>query len=234
MNLEEAYRIMHKAADFKKGDTVKVLRSFVEFELGNRNGWPMEMDKTVGLIGVVRDVQPAGIVVYFESIKDYWSYPFFVLEKISSKEALKKKKEKPYIKRQEESNIKPGMKVRVIQTASSGEEGWSDAWNPKMDSFVGNIYNVESIHDSGIELISEEGDSFVFPYFILEEVKDLAPFTQVLGRDSDDAKWLLDIYKSYNPNAIGYPYECFDDCYANVIPYAGNEKLFGTKKASNV
>jgi len=234
MDIKEAYIVLQNASGIKKGDTVKVIRSYKSEELGNPCEWVPHMDETVGLTGVVRLVYPDYIVVWFESIQDYWSYPFFVLEKLSSEEAPKKKKKKSYIKRQEESNIKLGMKVHVIRTASSGEEGWSDAWNPKMDSFVGNIYNVESIHDSGIELINEEGDSFVFPYFILEEVKDLAPFTQVLGRDSDDAKWLLDIYKSYNPNAIGYPYECFDDCYASVIPYAGNEKLFGTKKASNV
>jgi hypothetical protein len=80
--LGEAYRTLAKAANFKVGDKVKLLRKADYFELGWPNIWASSANDYIGQIGEIINISSNGnIKVSFssESTIDY-HYPFFVLE----------------------------------------------------------------------------------------------------------------------------------------------------------
>ena len=70
------------------GDRVKVLRSAVSFSGGWTNSWTPIMDKAVGQIGKVVDVNDNEISVSFECHDIAYGYPFFVLEKVPEKVSI--------------------------------------------------------------------------------------------------------------------------------------------------
>lgn len=81
-DLNKAYLQLQNACSIKVGDKVKVLRKATSDEMGWPNSWAEKyMDATVGLEGVVEDVDDNGIQVKFAGV-DMWRYPFFVLERI--------------------------------------------------------------------------------------------------------------------------------------------------------
>lgn len=53
------------------------------------------------------------------------------------------------------------------------------------------------------------------------------PGEHVLVRDTPSEVWKFDIYRGYTPNSE-YPHECMTGVYGFVIPYRGNEHLYGT------
>ena len=78
MEIEEAYKVMQAACGIKKGDTVRVLRSFKSYELGCGDSWNPDMGGSVGEEFVVKEITGTNC-----SIGDYY-WPFFCLEKIKS------------------------------------------------------------------------------------------------------------------------------------------------------
>lgn len=62
------------------GDWVQVKRIADDFEGGWQLTWNNDMDKCVGLIGLLVDITKDGITVYFKSLERLWRFPYFVLE----------------------------------------------------------------------------------------------------------------------------------------------------------
>ena len=89
MDIDEAYMMMQKESGIVVGDTVKVMRSCVTYEMGWQNTWEWEMDNAVGMIGIVKSVAHDGIEVKFDDIDEAWNYPFFVLQVIGKSEPKK-------------------------------------------------------------------------------------------------------------------------------------------------
>lgn len=84
---------------------------------------------------------------------------------------------KSYTQRQndwiKENNLQVGDKVKVINFCGDGQHGWGNAWSRNMHKFVGLVHTVESISLWwGIELNNGAGDTYYFPYFILEKVNE--------------------------------------------------------------
>lgn len=57
---------------------------------------------------------------------------------------------------------------------------------------------------------------------------ELRPFDKVLVRDEDDEKWKSQFFSHCVEDGIYIYYTMAEDCYAQCIPYAGNESLAGT------
>jgi hypothetical protein len=73
--LNKAYETLGKAAGFKVGDKVRVLRKANDYELGWCNGWSSEKDKYIGKVVEIDSVCFSGSVVIGS-----WVFPWFVLE----------------------------------------------------------------------------------------------------------------------------------------------------------
>ena len=56
---------------------------------------------------------------------------------------------------------------------------------------------------------------------------EFKPFDKVLVRDSDEQIWLANFFSCYETNEH-FKYQCLIGCYAQCIPYEGNEHLLGT------
>lgn len=80
--------------------------------------------------------------------------------------------EPTYAERQAEwvkkHNLKVGDKVVVLRTAECREDGWCNDWVGSMNHMVGNSYTYNGAYDTGISLSC----GFVWPYFVLEVVKE--------------------------------------------------------------
>jgi hypothetical protein len=83
MNLNVAYLRLHKSCGIKVGDTVKCLRIAKSEEMGWGDKWLDEMDESIGKN--FRVVQDYGVAGFRLDNKERSNYPFFVLEKIKSK-----------------------------------------------------------------------------------------------------------------------------------------------------
>lgn len=78
-----------KANNIAGGDKVRIVRRAESHEDGWDNNWPARMDDDVGKVGfVVEDNGDKGIVVDTEN--GYWSYPYFVLEKVKDEPETEK------------------------------------------------------------------------------------------------------------------------------------------------
>jgi hypothetical protein len=73
--LNKAYKTLGKAANFKVGDKVRILRKAEDFELGWEWSWSSEKDKFVGKVVETDCVYPDGCVA-----AEGWVFPWFVLE----------------------------------------------------------------------------------------------------------------------------------------------------------
>lgn len=79
MNLREAYVLMQDNCGIQDGDTVKVLRSAKNLEMGWHNSWTGEMQKTIG-----EELKVIGLSGKFGiDLENNQAYPFFVLKKIA-------------------------------------------------------------------------------------------------------------------------------------------------------
>ena len=85
MNEKEAYLVLHKASGIKVGDRVKVLRKAADYEMGWDNTWKnIDMTKKIGEeLTVDGDMSKSGF-----HMQAGYSYPFFVLERVSSAPVL--------------------------------------------------------------------------------------------------------------------------------------------------
>jgi hypothetical protein len=86
---------------------------------------------------------------------------------------------KKYLAKQEywliTNNIKVGDKVKVLRAAKSHENGWSCSWVIYMDEYIGKeleVVAINSASNAGIVLGKEPDPPFIYPYFVLEPVKE--------------------------------------------------------------
>lgn len=77
----------------------------------------------------------------------------------------------PYVERQAKCGIGVGDWVKVVRKAESGEDGWGR--DSGMDGFVGTVSWVNGVNPRGFSLEGVGG--WVFPYFVLEKVKQPVP-----------------------------------------------------------
>lgn len=75
-----------------------------------------------------------------------------------------------------ENGLRKGSRVRVSRIAHDGENGWQDMWIDDMDCCVGVIGVISNdsdiMYDYGVEVEFPNGDSWYFPYFVLEPVDE--------------------------------------------------------------
>jgi len=81
MDVEDAYICMQEHCGISVGDTVKVLRTAKDDEMGWRNNWTDYMDRYVQQTGLVEAIREGGIEIKFDNGR-VWDFPFFVLELI--------------------------------------------------------------------------------------------------------------------------------------------------------
>lgn len=81
----------------------------------------------------------------------------------------------------------------------------------------------------------EDSECMLFPskenrdwstFEIPKKVYDFKPYDKVLVRDSDDERWLLNLFSCIVGNY--YKYVCLTGSYRQCIPYEGNELLLNT------
>jgi hypothetical protein len=85
--LYEAYKTLGKAAGFKVGDKVRVLRRADAFELGWTNHWHSSKTMFVGKVGEIDYIHSDGdIHVIMDGVQRY--FPWFVLERVSEKHTI--------------------------------------------------------------------------------------------------------------------------------------------------
>ena len=90
MTINECYTQMQEACGIEVGDTVKVLRTAKDYEMGWGTVWVRTMDGFVGKQFVVNDVGAArGFRVTADDGDNYW-LPFFILQLVSKKKAVVK------------------------------------------------------------------------------------------------------------------------------------------------
>lgn len=88
MNTKQAYKTLQKASGIKVGDTVRVLRRALSYEMGWGTNWVSDMSKYIGRDFKVSRVHDTDGVL----LNDKWLFPFFVLEVVKSKPAFVKVK----------------------------------------------------------------------------------------------------------------------------------------------
>jgi len=74
MNDKKAFKVLGKESNIKKGDTVKVLRTAKNYEMGWNDSWRWEMNEYVN-----KEFKVAEILKGSVRLNDFW-FPFFVLE----------------------------------------------------------------------------------------------------------------------------------------------------------
>ena len=170
--------------NLKEGDTVKILRKAGIGELGWYH-WVPSMDKYVGKTGVVRYIRDrdkfVGNGIDVKTGKEWWNYPFYVLEKVKSVgEVELAENDYSYEEAQEEfiafHSLKVGDKVKVLRTAKTKEMGWAEHWFADKDLFVGKvgIYKGNNGKEGlRIDVPDLSWHTFRFPFFVLEKVADV-------------------------------------------------------------
>jgi hypothetical protein len=73
--LNKAYETLGKAANFKVGDKVKILRKADDYELGWGWGWLSLKDKYVGKVVEIKEVDRGGDIT-----AEGYIFPWFILE----------------------------------------------------------------------------------------------------------------------------------------------------------
>lgn len=99
----------------------------------------------------------------------------------------------------------------------------------------GSLVNV-NIHDYNpkgeFDIIATQGDEIPDKLSLVKTDTDVLKTGMfVLIKDTDEAKWKLDIF-SHTENS-NFPYVCIADRYAKCIPYEGNEHLLNTSNPAN-
>ena len=136
--------------------------------------------------------------------------------------AIKETEEKPcgeksYVERQAEwvkaNNLKPGDKVRILRGFEPLEDGFCTSMNPLMKDLVGEVLTVIEATHSAIKIWNKDlSDFWVWPYFVLEKVKDKTEKSAPEKRT-----WLEDIaYRLYECMHSRYVAFCKQDDYLTV------------------
>lgn len=99
----------------------------------------------------------------------------------------------------------------------------------------GSLVNV-NIHDynpeGAFDIVAAQGDEIPDKLSLVKTDTDVLKTGMfVLIKDTDEAKWKLDIF-SHTENS-NFPYVCIADRYAKCIPYKGNEHLLNTSNPAN-
>ena len=142
-----------------------------------------------------------------------------------------------YIKVQDACGFKEGDKVKVVRKAVDHELGWGMNWYaPYMDSCVGESGTVSDISNDGVAVDFDNGDTFYFPFFVLESAeyeityvelcKDLKPFDKVLCRDDSSNLWELDLFGRYDTDEEWF--DCVSGRWYQCMPYKSNEHYYNT------
>jgi len=92
MKLKECYRKMQANCGIKKGDIVKVLRTFKTSELGSNASW-LEHKNLIGQMFKVKDISESGRSFVLDiptspGYEEYNLFPFFVLELVKKAEPV--------------------------------------------------------------------------------------------------------------------------------------------------
>ena len=92
---------------------------------------------------------------------------------------LPKSKLHEYLENHNKSGIVVGDKVKLLRSAQGNENGWNCSWNKfAMDKYVGQILTISEDRDvKGFKAKSEDGDFYMYPFFVLEKViEEYIPF----------------------------------------------------------
>lgn len=207
-----------KCQIFNPGDIVRVTRVAQDDENGWCNGWVPAMNAWVGKkCRVVADAGSSGVRCENLGGTDWWSFPAFVLEKVSDAETPPEEKKMFDI----------GDHVRIIGTWLPREATGRveakiapDVWAVRFDTH-------------------KEGDPEwgYYPAEALERIEDepapeFIPFeTRVLVRDSDDFLWIPAVYGFRDEHRMAFSFITVGGMrWRQCIPYEGNEHLLGTSK----
>lgn len=235
-----------KKNGIKKGDEVRLVRLAVGEEGGWPNVWPTRADGWVGKILKVRGISGENIACYNPEVRDWYGFPYFVLEKISHKE---KEMKESYKVRQakwlKENHIQIGDRVRILRKAKDREDGWPNNWSNYINDYVGAVGKIVDIDGSfglGVNP-EEESRAWYLPYFVLEKVTEpkdkewevsygfkVKTGQPVLVRDNVDTIWKYGLFshKSLDVDS-DFTYSTGYFRFRFCIPYKGNEHLVGTK-----
>lgn len=144
-----------------------------------------------------------------------------------------------YNEAQQQAGFMCSDKVRVIGTAYSHCAGWGEVWHERMNDYVGCVGDITFItRDKGICVHFGDGNSFCFPFFVLEVVEEATPkeepkfkpFQQVLMRHSEGTRWEAALYSDRVCIAgLWYHRAVNGGCGRQCVPFEGNEYLLGTK-----
>ena len=105
--------------------------------------------------------------------------------------------EEAYALMQAQCGIVAGDTVRVLRTAKARELGWEDGWVDEMDKAVGNTAEVVSVDYRGFSLRMPNGQTYSFPFYVLEnitnlgslEIKDITEeYSAIVAKDGKTAK----------------------------------------------
>lgn len=80
-------------------------------------------------------------------------------------------------------DLEEGDSVKVLSTATNGQHGWDNMWNPKMDAAVGKVMTVVRVgRESGVVLIGKGVDTiYSYPFFILQKIETPLPAPIVIS-----------------------------------------------------
>ena len=78
-----------------------------------------------------------------------------------------------YLEKHKASGLKVGDRVRVLRAAENEEGGWDNTWVMEMDEYVevGGVIT-EDFAEAGFYVKFGAGESWGFPYFVLEKVEE--------------------------------------------------------------
>ncbi len=125
-------------------------------------------------------------------------------------------------------------RVIVKRGLEESDYEWELTWI--MDNYVGVEGLVRDVKNVGIVVTFPDGDSFCFPYYVLEKVNDekkeeIQSGTVVLVRNHTVGEWQPDIYVTFDKNGTdGYYHVCVNSVWRAALPFKGNEHLLGTTK----
>ena len=80
---------------------------------------------------------------------------------------------KTYKERQDECGLKVRDKVKILREAVGFEDGWDNAWIPRMSECVGDTGVIGDMYGAlGVRVKTDNYGTYFFPYFVLEKVEE--------------------------------------------------------------
>lgn len=163
--------------DLKIGDKVKVVKKWNKKWDGGCS-WVKGMDKNIGKILMVRGVTESSIMCWDYDLKNWWWYPYFVLEKVEEEtKEVAKEETMTYEERQkkwiEDNDIHVGdcVKVTRLWTVEETKDNVCVNCVKEMEATIGTIGVITDYDKYSILVEFEDDDCWWFPYFVLEKVE---------------------------------------------------------------